>query len=223
MADEKKTVKVTADVDIQMKTDAIKKAEAELEKAKSTIQQLKDQEAVLRGIDNKTIDQLKEYKSILAQIVDLQRKMGTLNQNVAKAKQALPTSNVIKTSSSTTAAKTVVDEFYDREYERDLAEYHRKNKELMAERDAQAKRVMEAQLAGDKAQKTVAELKQKQAEEELKSLQRPMHESERKKRVEANAQILRSSKDITDKGMETSKILGYRSVKRRNKNFCPTD
>jgi len=38
MADEKKTVKVTADVDIQMKTDAIKKAEAELEKAKSTIQ-----------------------------------------------------------------------------------------------------------------------------------------------------------------------------------------
>jgi len=53
----------------------------------------------------------------------------------------------------------VVDEFYDREYERDLAEYHRKNKELMAERDAQAKRVMEAQLAGDKAQKTVAELK----------------------------------------------------------------
>ena len=57
----------------------------------------------------------------------------------------------------------------------------------MAERDAQAKRAMEAQLAGDKAQKAVAELKQKQAEEELKSLQRPMHESERKKRVEANA------------------------------------
>ena len=35
----------------------------------------------------------------------------------------------------------------------------------MTERDAQAKRAMEAQLAGDKAQKAVAELKQKQAEE----------------------------------------------------------
>lgn len=225
MADEKKAVKVTADVDIQMKTDAIKKAEVELEKAKSTIQQLKDQEAVLRGIDNKTIDQLKEYKSILAQIVDLQRKMGTLNQNVAKAKQALPTSNVIKTSSSTTTAKTVVDEFYDREYERDLAEYHRKNKELMAERDAQAKRVMEAQLAGDKAQKTVAELKQKQAEEELKSLQRPMHESERKKRVEANAQILRSSKDITDKSTlrewRQAKSQDIEALRGETKTFVP--
>ena len=77
--------------------------------------------------------------------------------------------------------------YYDKEYQRDLEAYHKKNKELMAERDAQAKRAMEAQLAGDKAQKAVAELKQKQAEEELKSLQRPMHESERKKRVEANA------------------------------------
>ena len=77
MADEKKTVKVTADVDIQMKTDAIKKAEAELEKAKTTIQQLQEREAVLVKIDNKTIDQLKEYRSILSEIVNLQRNMGT--------------------------------------------------------------------------------------------------------------------------------------------------
>ena len=227
MADEKKTVKVTADVDIQMKTDAIKKAEAELEKAKTTIQQLQEREAVLVKIDNKTIDQLKEYRSILSEIVNLQRNMGTLNKAVEEAKKKVPTTITPATTkvASRPSSKDYVEEYYDKEYQRDLEAYHKKNKELMAERDAQAKRAMEAQLAGDKAQKAVAELRQKQAEEELKSLQRPMHESERKKRVEANAQILRSSKDITDKSIlrewRQAKSQDIEALRGETKTFVP--
>lgn len=227
MADEKKTVKVTADVDIQMKTDAIKKAEAELEKAKTTIQQLQEREAVLVKIDNKTIDQLKEYRSILSEIVNLQRNMGTLNKAVEEAKKKVPTTITPATTkvASRPSSKDYVEEYYDKEYQRDLEAYHKKNKELMTERDAQAKRAMEAQLAGDKAQKAVAELKQKQAEEELKSLQRPMHESERKKRVEANAQILRSSKDITDKSTlrewRQAKSQDIEALRGETKTFVP--
>lgn len=227
MADEKKTVKVTADVDIQMKTDAIKKAEAELEKAKTTIQQLQEREAVLVKIDNKTIDQLKEYRSILSEIVNLQRNMGTLNKAVEEAKKKVPTTIAPAPTkvASQPSSKDYVEEYYDKEYQRDLEAYHKKNKELMAERDTQAKRAMDAQLAGDKAQKAVAELKQKQAEEELKSLQRPMHESERKKRVEANAQILRSSKDITDKSTlkewRQAKSQDIEALRGETKTFVP--
>ena len=118
MADEKKTVKVTADVDIQMKTDAIKKAEAELEKAKTTIQQLQEREAVLVKIDNKTIDQLKEYRSILSEIVNLQRNMGTLNKAVEEAKKKVPTTITPATTkvASRPSSKDYVEEYYDKEY-----------------------------------------------------------------------------------------------------------
>lgn len=227
MADEKKTVKVTADVDIQMKTDAIQKAEAELEKAKATIKQLQEQEVVLRRIDNKTIDQLKEYKSILSEIVNLQRNMGSLSKAVEDAKKTVPTTTAPTTSKVTTqsSSKGYVEEYYDKEYKRDLDEYHKKSKELMAERDAQAKRATEAQIAGDKAQKAVAELKSKQAEEELKSLRRPMHESERKKRVDANAQIMRSSKGITHESTlrewREAKSQDIEALKGESKTFVP--
>ena len=84
MADEKKTVKVTADIDIQTNAQQIQKARAEIAALNREIEDLKKQEEELRKIQDKTPIQQREYKNVLSSITSRQRQIKDLSSKASK-------------------------------------------------------------------------------------------------------------------------------------------
>ena len=137
MADEKKTVKVTADIDIQTNAQQIQKARAEIAALNREIEDLKKQEEELRKIQDKTPIQQREYKNVLSSITSRQRQIKDLSSKASKSISVVSNnsdaSKYIKDAQQSRRELTGLEKEEAELYARIREEKKKKNEELRKE------------------------------------------------------------------------------------------
>lgn len=137
MADEKKTVKVTADIDIQTNAQQMQKARAEIAALNREIEDLKKQEEELRKIQDRTPIQQREYKNVLSSITSRQRQVKDLSSKASKSISVVgnnsDASKYIKDAQQSRKELTGLEKEEAELYARIREEKKKKNEELRKE------------------------------------------------------------------------------------------
>lgn len=137
MADEKKTVKVTADIDIQTNAQQMQKARAEIAALNREIEDLKKQEEALRKIQDRTPIQQREYKNVLSSITSRQRQVKDLSSKASKSISVVSNSGdafkYIKDAQQSRRELTGLEKEEAELYARIREEKKKKNEELRKE------------------------------------------------------------------------------------------